>query len=637
MAGVKHYYVSQDNGTTRTDITVTVYALGATPGIITGVAAQGKLVGTATPATYSIGDVALASSYIWTVPGGVNIVSGQGTTALVVNFLDVASGTAAIGNLSVQAVSTAGGCAGAAKTLTLTKALPATVTALVMTDTAFPLVLSVTDISKYAGTSHVYTLTATSLTATSFRWALPAGTTQLSGGTTGVITVKFDGVVAPTTTLTVNVYGVTGVGESLAAKALVLKAALPLSPTALVMTDAAAPLVKIIDLSKYVGTSKVFTLTATVASTSTASSFDWTLPSGVNLVSGALTGSASPVITVNMAGVGLALGALTFKVTGRNGVGAALLSKDLIEKVALPLSPTALVLTDGNNSTAITDVSKYAGTTTAFTLTATVASTATSTSYLWSLPSGVTQLGGGTSNAITVNFAGVSTVIASLPISVSGVNGVGTALAAKTLALKTALASPVTVVMGSVKVCTAGETKTYTITAPVNAIIYSIVAPTGSVVTSASDNGNTGNTLTTSDLTFNVAYPSGLFGTANKLYVTSGNNITGTVAAKALTLIIGSTCGLKNVDSEVKALLSDYSVTVYPNPFNERFGIALQTQSDEMINVLVYDMLGKLLDKKQVLTSALDQFSLGENYASGDYLLVVAQGAQIKTFHIMKR
>ena len=100
-------------------------------------------------------------------------------------------------------------------------------------------------------------------------------------------------------------------------------------------------------------------------------------------------------------------------------------------------------------------------------------------------------------------------------------------------------------------------------------------------------------------------------------------------------------CGAKSANEGIisKAVSkAEYNVKAYPNPFNERFGIVLQTQSDERVNVLVYDMQGKLYDQKQgILVSELDQLSLGENYASGDYLLVVAQGAQIKTVHIVKR
>ncbi len=82
---------------------------------------------------------------------------------------------------------------------------------------------------------------------------------------------------------------------------------------------------------------------------------------------------------------------------------------------------------------------------------------------------------------------------------------------------------------------------------------------------------------------------------------------------------------------------ADYSLNSFPNPFSEKFGISLQTQSNERINVLVYDVLGKLLDKKQVLASELEQLSLGINYSSGVYLLVVSQGAHIKKLHIIKK
>src|SRR5690606_13140154 len=60
---------------------------------ISGIATPGSITGNATPCqntnnvTYSVLPVPNATSYTWTVPTGVTIVSGQGTNSITVNWL----------------------------------------------------------------------------------------------------------------------------------------------------------------------------------------------------------------------------------------------------------------------------------------------------------------------------------------------------------------------------------------------------------------------------------------------------------------------------------------------------------------------------------------------------------------------
>jgi hypothetical protein len=69
-------------------------------------AISGQTIGlcSKTNVTYSIGGVAGASNYTWTVPAGVTINSGQGTTTLSVNF----SSTFVSGNICVMAGNSCG-------------------------------------------------------------------------------------------------------------------------------------------------------------------------------------------------------------------------------------------------------------------------------------------------------------------------------------------------------------------------------------------------------------------------------------------------------------------------------------------------------------------------------------------------
>jgi hypothetical protein len=73
----------------------------STPGSISGSSSVCK----SQTKSYSVGSVSNATSYLWTVTGGATIISGQGTTAINVNF-NTATTTSAV--ISVQAVNACG-------------------------------------------------------------------------------------------------------------------------------------------------------------------------------------------------------------------------------------------------------------------------------------------------------------------------------------------------------------------------------------------------------------------------------------------------------------------------------------------------------------------------------------------------
>jgi hypothetical protein len=75
----------------------------------------------------------------------------------------------------------------------------------------------------------------------------------------------------------------------------------------------------------------------------------------------------------------------------------------------------------------------------------------------------------------------------------------------------------------------------------------------------------------------------------------------------------------------------------YPNPFVESFRISMSETTADVIHVLLYDFTGKLLDKTIVFNSDINTSEFGNQLPPGDYLLVVSQGAAIKSMHISKR
>jgi len=278
----------------------------------------------------------------------------------------------------------------------------------------------------------------------------------LTGGTAIVGTTAF--------TATKNYYITQLVGgkESTPRRlAAVTVNALPTTPTALVLTNdnAVSPATSstaITAVGAYVGTNTAFKLTATAAS---ASSYVWTLPSGVLRTDA--TGTTTDVSTTSTDGFiyvkfsaysSTTPTAVVINVQSVNANGCISASKASASITRLlPTAPAAIVMTEGASTTAITSFAKYMGSNTELTLTATPSSTATS--YSWELPDGVTQTSGGNSNVITVKFAGVTSsntynysTTATVPVStnvlrigVKSVNGVGVSTT-----LNTALLDPTT-------------------------------------------------------------------------------------------------------------------------------------------------------------------------------------------------
>jgi hypothetical protein len=82
---------------------------------------------------------------------------------------------------------------------------------------------------------------------------------------------------------------------------------------------------------------------------------------------------------------------------------------------------------------------------------------------------------------------------------------------------------------------------------------------------------------------------------------------------------------------------SPFSVEAYPNPYSENFNLSLTTSSVDTVGVSIYDMTGKLIDKRELSPSEVSGLQIGNRYASGVYNVVVTQGSDVKTLRVVKR
>jgi hypothetical protein len=81
---------------------------------------------------------------------------------------------------------------------------------------------------------------------------------------------------------------------------------------------------------------------------------------------------------------------------------------------------------------------------------------------------------------------------------------------------------------------------------------------------------------------------------------------------------------------------SELKVQGFPNPFTNNFTLEITKASEDKVAVMVYDMIGKLLDRVEV--NATDNtLELGANYPAGVYNVIVSQRDSVKSIRMIKR
>jgi hypothetical protein len=80
-----------------------------------------------------------------------------------------------------------------------------------------------------------------------------------------------------------------------------------------------------------------------------------------------------------------------------------------------------------------------------------------------------------------------------------------------------------------------------------------------------------------------------------------------------------------------------FEVNAFPNPFAKHFSLAIQSSSDDLVQVQVYDMLGRVLEVQKATVSELSTKEIGTNYPSGVYNVVVSQGDKVRSVRMIKR
>jgi hypothetical protein len=92
-----------------------------------------------------------------------------------------------------------------------------------------------------------------------------------------------------------------------------------------------------------------------------------------------------------------------------------------------------------------------------------------------------------------------------------------------------------------------------------------------------------------------------------------------------------------DTETLVPATAAAFKAVAYPNPFVSAFGVAVTTAGEQPVGVKVYDMLGKLIESREVKVSELGTLQVGDRYPSGVYNVIVTQGTEVRTLRVIKR
>jgi hypothetical protein len=454
-------------------------------------------------------------------------------------------------------------------------------------------------VGQYVGTSTTvsYRVPAFADTTLSYYWTVPTGVNVVSQSA-NTLTVNFLNVTSGIGAVgSITVQGQNANGCRTAAKSIAISKVLPTAPAGIKMTDASLALpttgipVAVTSFAKYMGTSKVLTLTATPSLT--ASSYVWELPTGVNQ----LSGGSSNVITVNFLGVtnsnsfnylsatGVSTNVLRIGVKSRNGVGDSTTSNATAVNPTTTSTAKLLALTAVKPAAITAVAGQIAGLCGGSTYTYTILDSALASSYSVVAPDGAVV--NFTSTLVfTVTYpsgfvVNTTTSIPNKSLVITSVNGMGSSVASKTITLSTAMAAVGTVSGGTTY---SSCNQTFSIPAVVGASTYTWTVPAGASIVSGQ--GST-----------SVVVNYGALTGSQTIKVMATNSCGVSSAIKSLTLTSGLCPAAKQ--SEFNTTLVN-EVKMYPNPATNVFNVELNASADAQMEMTVYSMNGSLVNSKNI-------------------------------------
>jgi formylmethanofuran dehydrogenase subunit C len=101
---------------------------------------------------------------------------------------------------------------------------------------------------------------------------------------------------------------------------------------------------------------------------------------------------------------------------------------------------------------------------------------------------------------------------------------------------------------------------------------------------------------------------------------------------------VTATVETENCDLSNPSLTDNLTkVIAYPNPYTNGFNLDIASNNSSDITVKVYDMLGRLIENKEVNFENLNTTTFGNGYPAGVYNVIVTQENDSKTLRVVKQ
>jgi hypothetical protein len=444
-------------------------AVPTAPTAITGTLNACPFIGTGTPVTYSIAPVAGASTYRWTLPTTVTLLSASSDSTSITITFNTGFNAGTNKSLRVKSVS---GCGNSAdRVLAISVAKPATPAAITGPKNACMFIGT-------AGEATYYTRLVTN--ATSYAWTVPAGAIITShpngpGALDTIITVSFNNSFVSGTVISVQ--SVSGCGLS-TARNLTIDRTLAATPGVIKGLTDACPLM---------GTG--LTTTYTIRKVKNALFYNWTVPAGATATHPNNPGAEDTSIVVTYDNTFVS-GPIT--VNAGNGCSNSLNRSLTIKR---NVTPTPGVITGA------ADPCQYVGVSD---ITYTIRKVLNATSYTWSAPAGATISGhpGGSGVNDTIITVTYTNAFTSGNVSVSASNNCATSIV-RNLAVSNKVPATPGVITGPKDPCPfiGLSSVTYTIRKVTNATAYEWSVPAGATIVSHPGGAGVNDTIITVNFT----------------------------------------------------------------------------------------------------------------------------------------
>ncbi len=83
--------------------------------------------------------------------------------------------------------------------------------------------------------------------------------------------------------------------------------------------------------------------------------------------------------------------------------------------------------------------------------------------------------------------------------------------------------------------------------------------------------------------------------------------------------------------------VTTFKAVAYPNPFAENFMLDVKSESQSIVNIKVYDMVGRMIEQVNARPSDMETTTIGSQYPSGVYNVIVTQEDSVQSVRVIKR